>query len=79
LGAHCEPETPDQDLHAVRLVDEVGCASFESQGLVVGQGIAGQEYNRQVHAVAAQLWEEVDAQDIRKAPIWLRASATATR
>jgi hypothetical protein len=56
-------------IHAVRLVDEVGRASFESQRLAVGQGISGQEYDRQVHAVPAQLWEEVDAQDIRKAPI----------
>jgi hypothetical protein len=30
----------------------------------------------QVHAVPAQLWEEVDAQDIRKAPRINRAAAT---
>jgi hypothetical protein len=43
-------------------LDGDGFLSDGCQLLAAGQGISSQEYDRQVHATLAQLWEWVDAQ-----------------
>jgi hypothetical protein len=41
-----KPQTPDQDLPAARLVDEVDRPALEGQDFVGGQAVAGQEHHR---------------------------------
>src|SRR6267154_1505381 len=64
-----EPQTPDHDLTAARLVDEVDRTSLESQGFVAGQAVAGQEHNRQVDTAPAQLGKQVNPRRVWEAPI----------
>src|SRR5215475_7613458 len=63
------PQAAGQYLHTARLVDEVEGATVESQALIVGKGTPRQEHHRQVHAVTAQLRQEVDAGRLGQAPV----------
>ena len=49
-----EPETLGEKFHAACLVNEVERTEFEGELLVRRQGMARQEYHRQVHAKFAQ-------------------------
>jgi hypothetical protein len=49
------PETPDQNLRAAHLVDEIDRASGEGLPFVGDQGVARQENHRQGDAALAQL------------------------
>ena len=52
-GFDREPEAPDENLDATRLVDEVDRSALERQAFVVDQGPAGQEDDGQVDVAPA--------------------------